>query len=64
MAENEGIESLIPWVVHHDNDAEGMSVCSVRIMLWLILAAATVLGGVATDFVLRTGPFSLHGSVY
>ena len=63
MAENEGIESLIPWVVHHDNDAEGMSVCSVRLMLWLILAATTVLGGVTTDFVFAQALFP-HGSVH
>ena len=34
-----------------------MSVCRVRLILWLIFAATTVIGGIVTDLVLRTEPF-------
>jgi protein-S-isoprenylcysteine O-methyltransferase Ste14 len=34
-----------------------MSVCRLRLILWLVLAGISVLGGIATDLVLRTRPF-------
>jgi protein-S-isoprenylcysteine O-methyltransferase Ste14 len=36
-----------------------MSVCRVRLILWLILAGISVIGGVLTDLVLRSVPFPL-----
>ena len=36
-----------------------MSKCRVRLILWLGLALASVVGGVVTDFVLGTGAFPL-----
>lgn len=34
-----------------------MSVCQIRLILWLILAGITVTGGVVTDLTLQTSPF-------
>ena len=36
-----------------------MSVCRIRLILWLILVGITVVGGVATDLILQTAPFAL-----
>ena len=36
-----------------------MSVCRIRLILWLVLAGITVLGGIVTDLVMHTSPFSL-----
>ena len=36
-----------------------MSVCRLRLILWLVLAGITVLGGIVTDLVMHTSPFSL-----
>jgi protein-S-isoprenylcysteine O-methyltransferase Ste14 len=36
-----------------------MSVCRVRLILWLILAGITILGGITADLVLHTSPFPL-----
>jgi protein-S-isoprenylcysteine O-methyltransferase Ste14 len=36
-----------------------MSVCRIRLILWLVLAGITVLGGIVTDLVLRTSPFPI-----
>jgi protein-S-isoprenylcysteine O-methyltransferase Ste14 len=36
-----------------------MSVCRVRLILWLVLTGITILGGIATDLVLRTSPFPI-----
>lgn len=36
-----------------------MSVCRVRLILWLILAGATLTGGLVTDLILQTSPFSV-----
>jgi protein-S-isoprenylcysteine O-methyltransferase Ste14 len=34
-----------------------MSVCRIRLILWLILAGTTVVGGIITDITLQTSPF-------
>ena len=34
-----------------------MSVCRIRLILWLILAGIMVLGGIVTDLTLQTSPF-------
>jgi protein-S-isoprenylcysteine O-methyltransferase Ste14 len=34
-----------------------MSVCRVRLLLWLILVSVSIAGGIAADFILRTEPF-------
>jgi protein-S-isoprenylcysteine O-methyltransferase Ste14 len=34
-----------------------MSVCQVRLVLWLVLTGITVIGGVGTDVLLHTSPF-------
>jgi protein-S-isoprenylcysteine O-methyltransferase Ste14 len=34
-----------------------MSVCRVRLILWLVLTGITVVGGVGTDLLLHTSPF-------
>jgi len=34
-----------------------MSVCRVRLILWLILVSVSIAGGIAADFILRTEPF-------
>jgi len=36
-----------------------MSVCRIRLILWLILAGTTVLGGIVTDLTLQTSPFPM-----
>jgi protein-S-isoprenylcysteine O-methyltransferase Ste14 len=36
-----------------------MSVCRLRLILWLVLAGITILGGIVTDLVLHTSPFPL-----
>jgi protein-S-isoprenylcysteine O-methyltransferase Ste14 len=36
-----------------------MSVCRIRLILWLILAGTTVVGGVTTDLILQTSPFPI-----
>jgi protein-S-isoprenylcysteine O-methyltransferase Ste14 len=38
---------------------EKMSKCRTRLILWLVLAGTSVLGGIITDLVLRTGSFPL-----
>jgi protein-S-isoprenylcysteine O-methyltransferase Ste14 len=34
-----------------------MSVCQVRLVLWLIFTGITIAGGVSTDLILQTSPF-------
>jgi protein-S-isoprenylcysteine O-methyltransferase Ste14 len=34
-----------------------MSVCRVRLILWLLLTGISVIGGIVTDFVLHSSPF-------
>ncbi len=34
-----------------------MSVCRIRLILWLFLAGTSIAGGVVTDLILRTEPF-------
>jgi protein-S-isoprenylcysteine O-methyltransferase Ste14 len=34
-----------------------MSVCRIRLILWLILTVTSIIGGIVTDLVLRTAPF-------
>jgi protein-S-isoprenylcysteine O-methyltransferase Ste14 len=34
-----------------------MSICRVRLILWLILTAITIIGGVSSDLVLHSAPF-------
>jgi protein-S-isoprenylcysteine O-methyltransferase Ste14 len=34
-----------------------MSICRVRLILWLILTGVTVVGGISTDLVLQSSPF-------
>jgi protein-S-isoprenylcysteine O-methyltransferase Ste14 len=36
-----------------------MSVCRRRVMLWILLAGASIGGGIVTDLVLRTGSFPI-----
>ena len=36
-----------------------MSVCRIRLILWLFLAGISIAGGIATDIILRTEPFPL-----
>ena len=36
-----------------------MSVCRIRLILWLFLAGTSIAAGIAADLILRTGPFPL-----
>jgi protein-S-isoprenylcysteine O-methyltransferase Ste14 len=36
-----------------------MSICRIRLLLWLFLTGTTIVAGIVTDLMLRTGPFPL-----
>jgi protein-S-isoprenylcysteine O-methyltransferase Ste14 len=38
---------------------EKMSVCRIRLILWIFLASISIAGGIAIDFILRTEPFPI-----
>ena len=36
-----------------------MSKCRIRLILWLVLAGTSVVGGIVADLVVGTGPFPI-----
>jgi protein-S-isoprenylcysteine O-methyltransferase Ste14 len=46
-----------PRTLGNDDWSETMSVCRIRLILWLFLAGTSIAGGIITDLILRTEPF-------